>query len=84
MYPFVVRCSLPWTRASVAVDAYDLAGSLAAHILPERSVAGRGAATWTAGDLAPGLYVLVLRARAVPAGEWLTATRSLRIDGVSP
>jgi hypothetical protein len=79
-----ISWSLPWPRASVTVEAYDLLGAPIARLFGEREVPGRGESAWNPRSLTPGVYVVVMRARGVPGGEPLTESRALRIDGVAP
>jgi hypothetical protein len=76
--------ALPWERGRVAVDLFDLAGRRIGRALDEALVPARGAVTWRATGLSPGLYVLALRARASSGGGTLTESRVLRIAGVMP
>ncbi len=76
--------ALPWPRARVAVDVYDLAGRRVARALEDGLVPARGGAEWDASGLSPGLYLLALLARAESGGGTLTETRALRIDGAEP
>lgn len=55
--------SLPWPRARMAIDVYDLAGDRIGSALAETPVAARGERAWNPGTLGPGVYVLRLRAR---------------------
>ncbi len=74
--------SLPWPRAHVAVEVYDLAGRRVAQALADAAVPARGVAEWDAAALPPGLYILALRARADTGGDTLTESRALRVEGV--
>jgi hypothetical protein len=77
------RCawSLPWPRARVAVDVYDLAGRAVARVAHDREATGRGELEWDAGALGPGLYLVVLRARREGGEERVSVTRALRVEG---
>jgi len=72
--------ALPWTRARVAFDAYDLAGRRVAPIWPETPVAGRGEAPWQVGELPAGFYLIVMRARAEGGVETLARARPIRVE----
>jgi hypothetical protein len=79
--PASLAWQLPWPRGRITVDLYDLAGRHVRQVLPETAVAGRGERSWSAGDLTPGLYVMVLLARGDSDATTLTATQPLRIEG---
>lgn len=74
---------LPWPRGRVSAEVYDLAGRRVLRPLSDAAVPGRGTREWPVAMLAPGVYVVVLSARAETGRESLTETRALRIDGVS-
>jgi hypothetical protein len=76
--------SLPWNRARASVDVYDLSGARVAHAVSENLVSGRAEREWPIQNLAPGLYVVVLRARAESGSESLSESRTLRVDGATP
>jgi hypothetical protein len=76
--------SLPWPRGTIAIEIYDLAGRRVARPLPETTVSTRGERAWPTGDLGPGLYLAVLRARPEGGGDPLTETVALRIEGEAP
>lgn len=71
---------LPWPRARVGCRLYDLAGRPRGVVLPAMDVSGRGEQRWTPRELGPGLYFLVLEARAESGGEGLAVTRPIRVD----
>lgn len=75
---------LPWPRARVTVDLYDLAGRHLARVLPETAVGARGERSWAAAGVPPGLYVLALLARAEAGGGAITATQAVRVEGGVP
>lgn len=77
-----ITWALPWPRADVRADLYDLDGRRVAEILPERSAAGRGTRELTLAGAPAGVYWVVLEARAT-GGERLTESRPLRIVGNS-
>jgi hypothetical protein len=74
--------SLPWPRAHVTVELYDLAGRRAARLLDDVASAATDARRVDAGALAPGMYVAVLRARE--GGQTITHQAPLRVGGVRP
>jgi hypothetical protein len=80
-----VAWALPWLRARLAVDIYDLAGDRVGAAMAEMAVSGRGERVWYAGALAPGLYVLRMRAR--PEGgsgaAEIGASRVVRVAGAA-
>jgi hypothetical protein len=76
--------SLPWPRGRVSIEAYDLGGGRVALPFPETLVAGRGESEWSVGAMPPGIYLVVLRARAESAADRLTVTRAMRIERVAP
>lgn len=75
-----ITWALPWPRADVRADLYDLDGRRVAEILPERSAAGRGTRELTLAGAPAGVYWVVLEAHA-SGGERLTESRPLRIVG---
>lgn len=79
--PAELSWSLPWSRARVAVDLYDLAGARVAEPLPETDAPDRGAVRWSCDGVPPGLYVAVLRARPYGGGDVLRASSVVRIEG---
>jgi hypothetical protein len=74
--------SLPWPRARVSIEVYDLAGRRIARALDSAAVPGRGHADWDAAALPPGLYLLALRASDGAAA--LTEARAVRVTGAEP
>jgi hypothetical protein len=76
--------SLPWPRARVAADLYSLAGDKVAAALPEALAGARGERHWRPDGIAPGVYVLVFRARPEAGGEGLSVRRVLRLDRAAP
>ena len=76
--------SLPWPRARLRVDAYDLAGDHVACVAGEMAVVGRGEREWPVAGLAAGLYVLVMRARPEHGAGDLSGTDLLRVEGTAP
>jgi hypothetical protein len=72
---------LPWPRARVSLDLFDLAGRLVARPLAEFDAPPRGERTWPAADIAPGVYVALARAQPVGGGDPIIEKRSLRIEG---
>jgi hypothetical protein len=79
-----IAWSLPWVRARLQVDLYDLAGTRVGPVLPEAAVAGRGEREWRNADLPAGLYLMVMHARAESGGETMTATHVLKVEGRAP
>ncbi len=75
--------ALPWPRGRVAFELYDLSGRRVGEAVPEIPVAARGEREWRA-VLTPGLYLMVMRARAESGGETLSEVRPLRIEGAAP
>jgi len=74
--------ALPWPRARVTVELYDLAGRRAARLLDEVPSGAADERRVTLGGLAPGLYVAVLRAHDGPRA--LTHQAPLRVAGRRP
>jgi hypothetical protein len=81
--PLRFAWSLPWSTAFVAIELYDLAGRRLGIALPESRAPGQGERTWTMDPPTPGLYLLVLRARATSGGETLTSVQPFRVAGAS-
>ena len=80
----VLAWSLPWERARVSIEVYDLAGRRVMRPLSEMFSAARGEREWGAGSLAPGLYLVALLARAENGDQVLRETVPLRIEGGAP
>jgi len=76
-----IRWTVPWPRARVALDLYDLAGRHRATLLAETLVSGRGERLLSSGDLDAGLYVIVLSARPESGDGVFTARRAVRVGG---
>ena len=72
---------LPWSRARVTLELYDLAGRRVARPLEEFLAPARGERTWSAGAVAPGLYVTLARARPDGSGDWIVERGALRVEG---
>jgi hypothetical protein len=72
---------LPWSRAYVSLELYDLAGRPVARPLEEFAAPARGVRAWSAGAVAPGLYVALARARPDGNGEWILERSALRVEG---
>jgi len=72
---------LPWSRARVSLELYDLAGRRVARPLEEFLAPARGERAWSAGATAPGLYVTLARARPDGNGDWIVERSALRIVG---
>jgi hypothetical protein len=72
---------LPWSRARISLELYDLAGRRVAQPLGEFLAPGRGERAWSAGAVAPGLYVTLARARPDGNGDWILERSALRIEG---
>jgi hypothetical protein len=81
--PLRFAWALPWTTAMVAIELYDLAGRRLGIVMPETRAPGQGERSWTMDPPRPGLYLLVLRARAEHGGDTVTAVQALRIVGES-
>ena len=75
-----LRWDLPWARARVALDLFDLAGRPRGQVLAEAAGSGRGEHLWVPRDLGPGLYLLVLRARAEGGDGRVALTRAIRLE----
>jgi hypothetical protein len=71
---------LPWPRARVAFELYDLAGRSRGVVLAETAVAARGERTWIARDVGAGVYLVVMRARPESGDGTLAVARPLRIE----
>jgi hypothetical protein len=76
--------SLPWSRARVTIEVFDLAGRRVTRVVPELFSTSRGDLEWPLADLGPGLFLVALLARAESGGESLTETRALRVEGAAP
>jgi hypothetical protein len=72
---------LPWSRARISLELYDLAGRRVARPLEEFLAPARGERAWSAGAVAPGLYVTLARARPDGSGDWIVERSALRIEG---
>jgi hypothetical protein len=72
---------LPWSRARISLELYDLAGRRVAQPLEEFLAPARGERAWSAGAAAPGLYVTLARARPDGTGDWIIERSALRIEG---
>ena len=76
-----LRWSLPWLRARVACEAYDLAGRRRATLMAESLVPGRAERLAVTSALDPGLYLVVLKARPESGDDVLTVSRAFRVAG---
>ncbi len=76
--------SLPWERARVSIEVYDLAGRRVLRALIEVPSAARGEREWRVEGLAPGLYLVALLARAETGDQVLRETAALRVEGAAP
>jgi hypothetical protein len=76
--------SLPWERARVSIEVYDLAGRRVRRALTDVPSAGRGERDWSIDGLAPGVYLVALLARSDPGGLTLRETAAFRIEGAAP
>lgn len=81
--PLRMAWSLPWPRARVAVELYDLSGRRLAILIEDAPSPGRAEREWSAAGLRPGLYFMVLRARAESGESPLTVVRPLRVAGAA-
>ena len=72
---------LPWPRAHISLELYDLAGRRVARPIDEFLAPARGERTWSVGAVAPGLYVTLARARPDGSGDWIVERSPLRIEG---
>ena len=72
---------LPWPRAHISLELYDLAGRRVARPLEEFLAPARGDRAWSAGAVAPGLYVALARARPDGSGDWIVERSALRLEG---
>ncbi len=75
---------LPWPRAHVWLDLYDLAGRRVARPLPEFAAPPRGERTWSTAGVTPGVYVALARARPDGTGDWVVGRSALRVEGSAP
>ena len=73
--------ALPWPRARVRVDLYDLDGRRIAELMPDAGAAGRGTRELALAGVPPGVYWVVLDARADGEPERLAEFRPLRVLG---
>jgi hypothetical protein len=76
--------ALPWPTGRVAIEIYSLDGRRVAEALPEAEVPGLGERRWLAEGIAPGVYIVALRASDRGRRESLVETRALRIAGFVP
>jgi hypothetical protein len=76
-----VAWSLPWPRATIGVELFDLAGRRVRQVLPETDVVARGERIWRPDDLPAGVYVMVLSARETGGSATLASSQPLRIEG---
>jgi hypothetical protein len=76
--------SLPWERARVTIELYDLSGRRIGRALADAPSAARGEYEWSAAGLAPGFYLAVLIAHAEGSGDILRETVTLRVEGAAP
>ena len=79
-----LKWSLPWERARVSIEVYDLAGRRVRRALPESDSAARGESDWSVEGLPPGLYLVALLARAETGNQALRETAAFRIVGAAP
>jgi hypothetical protein len=77
----VLAWDLPWPRARISLELYDLAGRRAGWPLEEFLAPARGERSWSAGGVAPGVYVALARARPDGTGDWIVERSALRIEG---
>jgi len=73
--------ALPWPRARIRADLYDLDGRRIAELLPESGAAGRGAHELSLAGIAPAVYWVVLESRSEAGGERVVDARPLRVVG---
>jgi hypothetical protein len=78
--PARLAWDLPWPRARVAFELYDLAGRSRGVVLEEAAVAARGERTWIPGGVDAGLYLVVMRARPERGEGALAVARPLRVE----
>ena len=74
-----LRWTLPWSRARLTLELYDLAGRRRATLLSDVLVPGRGERSWSPGDQRPGVYLLVMNARPEGGGEPWVIERPVQI-----
>ena len=74
--------TLPWPRARVTVELYDLAGRRAARLLDEVASGESDSRRVAVDGVAPGLYVAVLRAHDGPRA--IAHQALLRVGGTRP
>lgn len=79
-----IAWALPWPTGRVAVEVYGLDGQRVAQPIAETETVGSGRRRWPAAALAPGVYVVALRASDHARGESLVETRALRVEGRVP
>jgi hypothetical protein len=79
-----LRWDLPWPRARVRLDLYDLAGRRVAAPLAEFAAPARGERDWSAAGVPPGLYVALARARPEGGGDWILERGAVRVEGGAP
>lgn len=79
-----IAWALPWPRAWVSVEAYDLEGRRVGRLLTEESASGRAERKVRLDDLPAGLYVVVLRAKSEDGSGNVTVSRAVRIEGEAP
>ena len=76
--------ALPWPRARLSAELFDLEGRSARRLAGELVVAPRGEMELDLAGLAPGLYALALVAHAEGGADLLHDVRALRIAGNAP
>jgi hypothetical protein len=76
--------ALPWPRAWVSVEAYDLEGRRVARLLTEEGARGRAERKVRLDGMPAGLYVVVLRAKSEEGSASVTVSRAMRIEGEAP
>jgi hypothetical protein len=79
-----LRWTLPWSAGEVGLELYDLAGRRIAAPLASSASGAAGMHRWTVQDVAPGIYVVALRAHDSLGADVRAATQLLRIQGRVP
>ncbi len=82
--PLVVRWALPWRQAHITLECFALDGRRVARLATAAPARATEERSFSLGDLAPGMYLAALRARAVSGVGECTRVAAFRVDGVAP
>jgi hypothetical protein len=79
--PLRMSWSLPWPRARVAIEVFDLAGRRVARVIERADVPARGDLTWQPSNLPGGRYLISLRAVEWGGTATAGAVTPIRLEG---